>query len=133
MVLSHTHETKDSITIGAVGFSMGAIILANYVATAGATCPLKAAVSVSGSFDPRELMMYRHSSRKWQPLLCHDLKRNFLLPNLGLATRKGVEMRRARNASSIIDFDREIMTVIHGYDDVYHYYRDMGAGCDKQK
>ena len=34
-----------------VGYSMGAIVLANYLGVAGAGCPLRAAVAVSGCFD----------------------------------------------------------------------------------
>jgi predicted alpha/beta-fold hydrolase len=61
-----------------VGYSMGAIILANYVARSGSDCSLDAAVSVSGGLDMREQFHFHRSMRLWQPMLAQDLRQTVM-------------------------------------------------------
>lgn len=66
-----------------VGYSMGAIVLNNYVATFGSSCALDAAFSISGALDCRFEMYDTRSKQLWQPLLAETLRRNTLLGKWG--------------------------------------------------
>ena len=57
-----------SLIVG-IGYSMGAIQLANYVAVAGDSVPLDAAVGFSGALDTRLQPMFERSARLWQPFI----------------------------------------------------------------
>jgi predicted alpha/beta-fold hydrolase len=69
---------RDQILVG-VGFSMGAIILSNYVAKSGLDCRLDAAMAVSGGLDLRENLSNKRSTRLWQPLLAKGLRDDFVV------------------------------------------------------
>ena len=76
---SHASNGKElkSKLIG-VGYSMGAIVLANYVVRSGKTCALDGAVSVSGGLDMREQYHFHRSMRLWQPMLAQELRKTIL-------------------------------------------------------
>ncbi|KAL7466666.1 hypothetical protein ACHAXS_006969 [Conticribra weissflogii] len=65
--------------LGGVGYSMGAIILSNYVARSGKNCALDAAVAVSGGLDMRQQLNFRRSMRLWQPMLTFGLREDILI------------------------------------------------------
>lgn len=65
--------------LSGVGYSMGAIILSNYVARSGESCALDAATAVSGGLDMRQQLNFRRSMRLWQPLLTFGLREDILL------------------------------------------------------
>ena len=65
--------------LSGVGYSMGAIILSNYVARSGASCALDSAVAVSGGLDMRQQLNFRRSMRLWQPMLTFGLREDILL------------------------------------------------------
>lgn len=69
---------KHQLLVG-VGFSMGAIVLSNYVAKSGVHCKLDAAMAVSGGLDMRENLNFRRSMRLWQPLLAKGLRDDFIV------------------------------------------------------
>lgn len=65
--------------LGGVGYSMGAIILSNYVARSGKNCALDTAVAVSGGLDMRQQLNFRRSMRLWQPMLTFGLREDILI------------------------------------------------------
>jgi len=69
---------SDQMLVG-VGFSMGAIVLSNYVAKSGSNCQFDAAMAVSGGLDMRENLNFRRSMRLWQPLLAQGLRQEFIV------------------------------------------------------
>ena len=69
---------RPQILVG-VGYSMGAIILSNYVARSGKHCSLDAAISVSGGLDMRHQLNFRRSMRLWQPMLTFGLRDDILI------------------------------------------------------
>jgi dienelactone hydrolase len=66
-----------------VGYSMGAIILANYVARSGADCALDAAIAVSGVLDSRLQLFNERAKRLWQPMLAITLRDQFVIGKVG--------------------------------------------------
>jgi len=70
-------KASNQILAGA-GFSMGAIIVANYVARYGSECQLDAAISVSGGLNMREQLSFYRSMRLWQPMLAQELRLTIL-------------------------------------------------------
>ena len=71
---------KDQLLAG-VGYSMGAIVLSNYVARSGKDCHLDAAMAISGGLDMREQINFYRSQRLWQPMLAKELRDTFILVN----------------------------------------------------
>ena len=66
--------SSPSQILAGAGYSMGAIILANYAARYGQDCALDAAVSVSGGLNMREQLTFYRSMRLWQPMLAQSLR-----------------------------------------------------------
>ncbi len=73
----------DGQTLVGAGYSMGAIIMANYVASSGQNCALDAAVAVSGGLDMRYQEHFYRAQRLWQPMLAGTLRDEFLLGKFG--------------------------------------------------
>jgi predicted alpha/beta-fold hydrolase len=62
---------------------MGAIVLANYVASYGESCALDGAVPISGGLDMRYQEHFYRAQRLWQPMLAETLRDEFLLGKWG--------------------------------------------------
>ena len=83
------------------GYSMGAIILANYVARTGNDCALDAAIAVSGVLDSRFQAYNERAQRLWQPMLAITLRDQFVLGKVGeryrerLTRQQMLELMRA--------------------------------------
>ena len=93
----------DQILVG-VGFSMGAIVLSNYVAKSGFKCQLDAAMAVSGGLDMRENLNFQRSMRLWQPLLAQGLREDFIVNKFNHLFRQRLTQEQHLNlmrASSI--------------------------------
>ena len=75
-------------TLVGAGYSMGAIILANYVARSGSECALDAAIAVSGVLDSRFQYFNERAKRLWQPMLAITLREQFIIGKLGERYRK---------------------------------------------
>ena len=70
-------------TLVGAGYSMGAIILANYVARAGKDCPLDAAIPVSGGLDMRPQQYNYRSRRLVQRFVALSIREQFVLGKFG--------------------------------------------------
>ena len=114
-----------------VGYSMGAIILANYLGVAGESCPLSAAVAVSGCMDA-VANKGGYSSKSLEPFLTYELKQNFCLrpPLNTLLASAGVDLAAAvgPNVGCIMEFDRATVVPFNNFDDEDDYYRHMTLG-----
>jgi predicted alpha/beta-fold hydrolase len=97
-------------TIIGVGYSMGAIILSNYVASYGKLCPLDGAISISGGLDMRYQKDFFRAQRLWQPMLAETLREDFLLGKWGrrvkarLSHTDFLKMMRASHVTVCICF-----------------------------
>ena len=113
-----------------VGFSMGAIVLANYLGVVGANTPLSAAVAISGCMDA-VANKGGYAAASLQPFLTYELKQNFCTGPYALElARRGVDLAGALSAhvSSIEHFDIATVVPYNGFDDVDDYYRHMSVG-----
>merc|ERR1719468_267394 len=120
-----------------VGYSMGAIILANYCGTYGEDAKFRGAVHFSGMYDGVANMMCDYSEKTWQAYLCFGLKSSLLTGRLArVGTKRGVDIKKVmtREVSSVVDIDRTFVTPFNGYKVVEDYYKDMSVGWfDKWK
>lgn len=90
---------------------------------------------MQGCFDTAKNMKFSYSRNIWQPLLAFGLKDNFVARPGALNKMK---VRLGPNAKSVveqvvdvIDFDSVVVTGLHRFDNVYHYYSDM-CGASEQ-
>ena len=126
-------QAAPGVELVGVGYSMGAIVLANYVGVAGTRCPLSAVVSISGCFDTSANAHFPYSEAVWQPWLCMELKANFTTRGPAAeALRSGgrVDLAAASAGSvrSIVDFDRLVPVPHYHFDGVHDYYRHCSLG-----
>jgi predicted alpha/beta-fold hydrolase len=122
-------QGNHQILIGA-GYSMGAIILSNYVASYGEECALDGAVSISGGLDMRYQEHFFRAQRLWQPMLTETLRDDFLLGKWGHRVKEKLthdEFLRMLRASHVTEVDRYAVVPLNGFDDLDHYYRSMSA------
>ena len=116
-----------------VGFSMGAIVLANYLGVAGSRCPLVAAIAVSGCMDA-EANKGGYSSKSLEPFLTYELKQNFCTGALAARLANGgartVDLAAALGprVGCIMEFDACTVVPFYGFEDVDDYYRHMSLG-----
>jgi predicted alpha/beta-fold hydrolase len=93
-----------------VGYSMGAIVLSNYVASYGESCALDGAISISGGLDMRYQEHFFRAQRLWQPMLAETLRDEFLLGKWGhrvkerLSSHDFLRMMRASHVTVSIFF-----------------------------
>jgi hypothetical protein len=77
----------DQMLVG-VGYSLGAIVLNNYVASYGEDTALDAAVSISGSLNCHYQSTFQRSQRTWQPMIASFMRDELLLPKWGRRLQK---------------------------------------------
>jgi len=61
-------------TMAGLGYSMGGVILANYVAKYGNDCQLDVAISISSALDARKQIKFQRSKLMWEPLVTGIMK-----------------------------------------------------------
>mmetsp|Transcript_47516 Transcript_47516/g.57549 ORF Transcript_47516/g.57549 Transcript_47516/m.57549 type:complete len:593 (+) Transcript_47516:69-1847(+) len=130
-VARRMNEKKGAVVAG-VGYSMGAIVVANYVARYGKDCALTAAVSVSGGLDMRENLWFERGRKLWQPLLAVEL-RSMILQKLGEKYERRLtreEMLEFLRATSISRIDEYAVVTYNNYHSINHYYSEMSAMGD---
>jgi len=114
------------------GWSMGAIVLAQYVCATpeqlqGST-PVKlgAAVCVCGTFDTLKNKQFKRSEELWQPVLTYELKRSFAAQWQDLLQAcAGSSLDKLFQCVSMIDFDSATQAPLNGYSNVDEYYLEM--------
>ncbi|KNC79607.1 hypothetical protein SARC_08006 [Sphaeroforma arctica JP610] len=112
------------------GFSMGAIILNNYLTRCGDDAGLEAAVSLSGGFDSVKNSLYDASRKVWQPFLVYALKKNFITENLDHPGFQEIDLHRAHRARDVIEFDTALSAPLAGFPTLEDYYREMSGNYD---
>jgi predicted alpha/beta-fold hydrolase len=119
--------------LAGVGFSMGAIIISNYVARSGSDCHLDAAVAISGGLDMRENLNFRRSMRLWQPMLAQTLLEDFVKAKFDGRFRQRLTKEQhlyLMRASSVSEVDIHGIVTYNGFDSLNHYYSEMSAMGD---
>ena len=74
---------QDGQTLGAVGYSLGAIVLNNYVKSYGQQVALDVSVSISGALDCNFQSHFARSQRIWQSMIVAHMKDTFLYSKWG--------------------------------------------------
>ena len=116
--------------LAGVGFSMGAIVLANYAARSGADCALDAAVCISGGLDMRYETYFYRAQRLWQPILTQELREKFVIGKWGERVRERLtkeEMKSMLRAYHITEIDKTAIVAYNKFRDLEHYYSEMSA------
>ena len=115
--------------LAGVGYSMGGIILPNYVARSGADCALDVAVSVSGGLDMRYETNFSRAQRLWQPILTQELRETFVVGKWGERTKKRLtveQMKYMMRAYHISEIDETAVVVYNGFRNLDHYVSKRG-------
>eukprot|EP01026_Neomeris_dumetosa_P083785 TRINITY_DN9762_c0_g1_i10.p2 TRINITY_DN9762_c0_g1~~TRINITY_DN9762_c0_g1_i10.p2 ORF type:complete len:241 (+),score=23.99 TRINITY_DN9762_c0_g1_i10:47-724(+) len=120
--------------IAAVGWSLGANILINYVAEEGENCYLSSAVSLC---NPFELVMCDQNfskgiNRIYDKRLADGLSKIFRQHIEILRNNYSLDIEVAKNSPSIRDFDEAITRRVFGWKSVDHYYAGSSS-CDRIK
>jgi predicted alpha/beta-fold hydrolase len=116
--------------LAGVGFSMGGIVLSNYVSRLGPDCALDVAVSVSGGLDMRYETNFTRAQRLWQPLLTQELRNEFVVGKWGERVRSRLtdrEMTEMLRAYHITEIDKTAVVAYNGFRDLNDYYSQMSA------
>lgn len=123
-------EVDSSTTLIGAGYSMGAIILSNYVASYGNDCPLDGAITFSGGLDMRYQEDFPRAQRLWQPMLAETLRDDFLLGKWGRRVLTALPLEHFHKmirATHVTEIDRYAVVSYNNFDDLDHYYRSMSA------
>ncbi|GKY92883.1 hypothetical protein MPSEU_000257400 [Mayamaea pseudoterrestris] len=110
--------------LAGVGYSMGGIILPNYVARSGADCALDVAVSVSGGLDMRYETNFSRAQRLWQPILTQELREKFVVGKWGERTKARLttqQMKYMMRAYHISEIDETAVVAYNGFRNLDHY------------
>lgn len=124
---------KGDQTLAGIGFSMGAIILTNYVARSGSDCALDVGMAISGGLDMRYQLYHKRAKRLWEPMLALTLRDQFIIGKLGerysfrLTRVQMLELMRATDVSTV---DEHAVVTYNGFDNILHYYSEMSAMGD---
>ncbi len=119
--------------LAGVGYSMGAIIISNYVARSGKKCHLDSAMAISGGLDMREMLNFSRGARLWQPMLAQTLRDEFIVDKFDNRFRMRLsadDHLKLMRSTSVSEIDTYAIVKYNGYDDLEHYYADMSAMGD---
>jgi predicted alpha/beta-fold hydrolase len=120
--------------LAGVGYSMGAIILSNYVSRSGNHCALDTAMAISGGLDMRQQINAKRSIRLWQPILTLGLRQDILLGKYGRHYKSRLskeQMFGLLRATSISELDVEAIVTYNSFTSLIHYYSEMSAMGDR--
>ncbi|KAK1746325.1 alpha/beta hydrolase family protein [Skeletonema marinoi] len=119
---SAIREVSDDggLLLSGVGYSMGAITLANYVATSGAQCDLDAAVTISGALDTRAAF-HNESVERYPAQLLREQNSKQVVT---------AAIQESIKAATLVDFDRTFFVPYHDFDSLEDYYSRLGAMGD---
>jgi predicted alpha/beta-fold hydrolase len=107
-----------------VGYSMGAITLANYVARAGQNCALDIAIGFSGALDTREQLTFHRSASLWQPFIAKAMRDTLIGKFLKQIESKldQEQYNEMMRATSLVELDRTFFAVYNDFDGLEDYY-----------
>ena len=130
---SSSSSKKQQPPIVLVGFSMGGIIAANYVAKSETDkTGLVGAISFSGSICSNKMLLdtpaAKHSIQIWQPPLAWGLKGTIVKPNMTNLIKRGITKQFVEDhIHTVYDIDSILVCKYHGYESIQDYYEDNSA------
>lgn len=127
-LIQHLRKLYPKRALYAIGFSLGANILTNYVGEEGSSCVLKAAVACS---NPWNLDICNvELQRTWLGLnvYCKTMGQNmkglFEIHKDQILKNDGIDIEKVRKSRYLFEFDRHIQCPTWGYPTEGAYYRD---------
>ncbi|KAH8726107.1 Alpha/Beta hydrolase protein [Phaeosphaeriaceae sp. PMI808] len=127
-LVKELHALFPNRPLYAIGFSLGANIMTNYVGEEGSACILKAAVACS---NPWDLMICNvELQRTWVGLeiysraMGQNMKDLFESHKEQVMQNKEIDQEKVKNAKYLYEFDRYVQAPIWGYPTEGAYYRD---------
>ncbi|KAI9677650.1 MAG: hypothetical protein M1817_006605 [Caeruleum heppii] len=126
-------KTFPNRALFAIGFSLGANILTNYLGEEGAECVLKAAVVISNPWNLDISNTILQSTwlglEVYSKTMGSNLKKLVEIHADQVSKNADVSLDRLRQTKYLHEFDREIQCPSWGYPTVGAYYRDASS-CD---
>lgn len=121
-VIRWIRENYPDKTIGAAGFSLGANVLAKYLAEQQDT-PVKIAVAVSVPYDLRlaSLLLKKGFGRVYDYYLLRSLRKKLKIK------REQFPDLPSFSGSTVYEFDDQVTSKIHGFENAEDYYRQSSA------
>lgn len=117
---------EDGLLLAGVGYSMGAIILANYVAQVNPP-EIDVAIAFSGSLDTMQQQHFQRSASLWQPFVAKKM-RDTLLERYSRQIRQKLDqeqLKEVMKAKSLVDFDRALFVPYNDFESLDDYYSRM--------
>ncbi|GAB1314089.1 hypothetical protein MFIFM68171_04299 [Madurella fahalii] len=129
-IVNWARRTFPNRPLFAIGFSLGANILTNYVGEEGVNCPLKGAISVGNPFnlDVSNKALQRTSlGRVYSRVMGTNMKKLISMHKESVLCHTGLDFDRIQKVTYLHEFDREVQTVTWGYPTEGAYYRDASS------
>jgi predicted alpha/beta-fold hydrolase len=127
-LIEHLHELFPNRPLYAIGFSLGANILTNYVAEEGDKCVLKAAVACSNPWNLEvcNISLQRSwlGSEVYSKVMGSNLLKLYERHRSELVNAKELDEETIRKCKYLYEFDRAVQAPSWGYPTEGAYYRD---------
>lgn len=127
-LIIHLQEIFPNRPLYAVGFSLGANILTNYVGEEGNKCVLKAAVACSNPWNLEICNVALQSTylglEIYARTMGQNLKRLYELHKEQILKVPGIDQKKVESARYLHEFDRYVQCPTWGYPTEGAYYRD---------
>lgn len=127
-LVDHLRELFPNRPLYAIGFSLGANILTNYVAEEGDECVLKAAVACSNPWNLEVCNLALHrswlGSEVYSKVMGANLLKLYEKHRQDLAGAEGLDDEKIRKSKYLYEFDRAVQAPSWGYPTEGAYYRD---------
>ncbi|KAL2197323.1 Alpha/Beta hydrolase protein [Corynascus similis CBS 632.67] len=130
-VVKWARATFPNRPLFALGFSLGANILTNYVGEEGAGCPLKGAIAVGNPFDlevaNKALQRTLLGKQVYSRVMGSNMKKLINTHKDAVLQHTNLNYDRIQQVTFLHEFDREVQTVTWGYPTENAYYRDASS------
>ena len=120
--------------IGAVGISLGGMILGNAVGRDVFGDDVVAGVSICGGINIKRNMTYRKSKEVWQPVLVQGMKMAFTAHPISIGKTRAALGENAdqifQDVNDVDIYDVKVVTAMNKFRDVFHYYEEANPSLE---
>jgi predicted alpha/beta-fold hydrolase len=128
LVVNRLLEHQWGVSLGMVGFSLGANLLLKYLGEKGSNTAVSAAVAVSPPFDLGRIAdtFVQGEARHYGQRFMHDLQKKALL--LAQRDDNAINFQRILAIQNMREFDEAFTAPLHGFRDADEYYALNSSG-----
>ncbi|KAK4191645.1 Alpha/Beta hydrolase protein [Podospora australis] len=130
-VINWAKETFPNRPLFAVGFSLGANIITNYVGEEGVNCPLKGAIAVSNPFNlevsNKGLQRTFLGKEIYSRVMGTNMKKLIADHKEEILKYTNLDYEEIQNTTYLYEFDRAVHTRTWGWPTENAYYRDASS------